>query len=269
VEVLQARMDECWADVDAEAHAMLAEYERVAPMYRDGELKFEIRGKELTQPTSTKSLANSDIPRVATPQAHEHDAGTLLKWLRKENLPGYFPFTAGVFPLKRTDEEPKRQFAGEGPAKRTNDRFHYLSADDPAKRLSTAFDSVTLYGRDPSERPDIYGKVGNSGVSIFSVDEMGQLFEGFDLCHPSTSVSMTINGPAPTVLAFFFVTAIRQQLAQFKEAEGRDANDEEKAAIRESTLTQVRLQCACTVLRPLSCAHGCTYCCSPLYVCIC
>jgi methylmalonyl-CoA mutase len=237
-------MDECWESVDADAHAALAEYARVAEMYRDGELKFEIRGKEFRQPTTTKSLAHSDIPRVATPKAHEHDDGTLLKWLRKENLPGYFPFTAGVFPLKRTDEEPKRQFAGEGPAKRTNERFHYLSADDDAKRLSTAFDSVTLYGRDPSERPDIYGKVGNSGVSIFTVEEMDQLFEGFDLCHPSTSVSMTINGPAPTVLAFFFVTAMRQQLAQFKEAEGRDATDEEKAAIKQSTLQNVRIAVA-------------------------
>jgi len=157
-----------------------------------------------------------------------------------ENLPGYFPYTAGVFPFKRAEEDPKRQFAGEGSPERTNRRFHYLCQDDGAKRLSTAFDSVTLYGADPDYPPDIYGKVGESGVSICTVEDMRKLFAGFDLCAPSTSVSMTINGPAPAMLAMFFNVAIDQQVKQFKIKNDRSPNDTEYQKIKADTLQNVR-----------------------------
>src|SRR5699024_7291144 len=148
-------------------------------------------------------------------------------WLMKENVPGAFPFTAGVFPFKREGEDPTRQFAGEGTPERTNRRFHYLSQNAEAKRLSTAFDSVTLYGEDPAERPDIYGKVGESGVNICTLDDMKKLYSGFDLTNPLTSVSMTINGPAPIILAMYFNTAIDQQVAKFEEENSRGPNQEE------------------------------------------
>ena len=165
------------------------------------------------------SLSGTRIPRVALPRVTEH--GELVHWLRSEHLPGHFPFTAGVFPFKREGEDPARMFAGEGDPFRTNRRFHLLAAGLPATRLSTAFDSVTLYGFDPAERPDIYGKIGTSGVSIATVDDMKVLFDGFDLCDPTTSVSMTINGPAPTILAMFLCTAVDQQLEAFESKHGR------------------------------------------------
>ncbi len=168
------------------------------------------------------------------------DAAPLVRWLRSENLPGHFPYTAGVFPFKRENEDPARMFAGEGGPARTNRRFKLLSEGQPATRLSTAFDSVTLYGFDPGERPDIYGKVGNSGVSIATLDDMKVLYGGFDLCSPTTSVSMTINGPAPTILAMFLNTAIDQQLDAFATTEGRQPTDDEAAAIRARTLRTVR-----------------------------
>ena len=158
----------------------------------------------------TESLSGLKIPKVVLPKFEDY--GEILSWVYKENVPGSFPYTAGVFPFKREGEDPKRQFAGEGTPERTNRRFHYLSKDDDAKRLSTAFDSVTLYGEDPDDRPDIYGKVGESGVSICTLDDMKKLYDGFDLCAPSTSVSMTINGPAPIILAMFMNTAIDQQV---------------------------------------------------------
>src|SRR5690606_18916269 len=158
--------------------------------------------------------------RVALPKTTDH--GELVAYWRSENLPGKFPFTAGVFPFKRDNEDPARMFAGEGDPFRTNRRFKMLSQGQPATRLSTAFDSVTLYGRDPGERPDIYGKVGTSGVSVATLDDMKALYSGFDLVSPTTSVSMTINGPAPTVLAFFLNTAMDQQVDLFREREGRE-----------------------------------------------
>src|SRR5690606_14730090 len=170
------------------------------------------------------SLAGTRVPRIALPRLH--DDGDLLTWLRGENLPGSFPFTAGVFARRRTDEHPARMFAGEGDPARTNRRFHLLAEGQPATRLSTAFDSVTLYGHDPAERPDVYGKVGNSGVSVATLDDMKALYAGFDLCAPSTSVSMTINGPAPTILAMFLTTAIDQQLERFEAEHGRPPSDE-------------------------------------------
>lgn len=175
---------------------------------------------------------------MALPRFTDH--GELLRFLRAENLPGYFPFTAGVFPFKRDNEDPARMFAGEGDAFRTNRRFKVLSEHSDAKRLSTAFDSVTLYGHDPAERPDIYGKVGTSGVSIATLDDMKALYDGFDLDAPSTSVSMTINGPAPTILAYYLNAAIDQALQQFSEDNGREADAAETAELRAKTLATVR-----------------------------
>jgi methylmalonyl-CoA mutase len=184
------------------------------------------------------TLSGSVIPRVALPQ--DDEPGALVRFLRTENLPGRFPFTAGVFPFKRRDEAATRMFAGEGDPARTNRRFHLLSAGQPATRLSTAFDSVTLYGRDPSTRPDVLGKVGTSGVSIATLDDMRDLFAGFDLCAPTTSVSMTINGPAPAILAMFLTVAIEQQLAAFEAEHGRAPDRDEAAEVRARTLRTVR-----------------------------
>ena len=175
--------------------------------------EYTVRDKVIKQPMFTKSLSGTRIPKVVLPKYK--DWGDILKWQAQENVPGHFPFTAGVFPLKREGEDPTRMFAGEGGPERTNKRFHYVSVDQPAKRLSTAFDSVTLYGEDPDHRPDIYGKVGNSGVSIATVDDAKKLYSGFDLCDPRTSVSMTINGPAPMLLAFFMNAAIDQQCEKY------------------------------------------------------
>jgi methylmalonyl-CoA mutase len=185
-----------------------------------------------------ESLSKTRVPKIALPEYQ--DPGELYTWMRKENIPGRFPFTAGVFPLKRTDEDPTRMFAGEGDPARTNRRFKLLSSDSPGNRLSTAFDSVTLYGFDPDMRPDIYGKVGTSGVSICSLDDVKILYSGFDLAAPNTSVSMTINGPAPMMLAMFFNTAIDQQIDKFREANGRAPSADETAAIRADVLSQVR-----------------------------
>jgi isobutyryl-CoA mutase len=197
-----------------------------------------IRGKEMVTELTAKSLSGLDIPKVALPKYK--DWGDILTWVYTENVPGSFPFTAGVFPFKRKGEDPKRQFAGEGTPERTNRRFHYLSKDDEAKRLSTAFDSVTLYGEDPDRRPDIYGKVGESGVSVCTLDDMKRLYEGFDLCAPSTSVSMTINGPAPIILAMFMNTAIDQQLKKFETENGRQPTEAEANEIKAWTLSTVR-----------------------------
>jgi isobutyryl-CoA mutase len=177
--------------------------------YQQDYYEFNVRDKKIRQEMFTTSLSGTRISKVVLPKYK--DWGDILKWQAQENAPGLFPFTAGVFPLKREGEDPTRMFAGEGTPERTNKRFHYVSIDQPAKRLSTAFDSVTLYGEDPDHRPDIYGKTGNSGVSIATVDDAKKLYSGFDLCDPKTSVSMTINGPAPIILAFFLNAAIDQQ----------------------------------------------------------
>ncbi len=187
--------------------------------YQKDFYEYTVRDKVIKQPMTTKSLSGTRIPKVVLPKYK--DWGDLLKWQAQENVPGSFPFTAGVFPLKREGEDPTRMFAGEGGPERTNKRFHYVSMDQPAIRLSTAFDSVTLYGEDPDHRPDIYGKVGNSGVSIATVDDAKKLYSGFDLCDPKTSVSMTINGPAPMLLAFFMNAAIDQQCEKWIEVNGQ------------------------------------------------
>ncbi len=225
-------------ELDEDVAALLAEWPDVVETYAGDEYTYRVRDRELRAPLTRETLSGSKVPRVALPRYADH--GDLVSFLRRENLPGRFPFTGGVFPLKRDGEAPTRMFAGEGDPFRTNRRFHYLSKDSPAKRLSTAFDSVTLYGRDPSEQPDVYGKVGTSGVSIATLDDMKALYDGFDLCDPSTSVSMTINGPAPAILAMFLNTAIDQQLDRFRAREGREPTDEEAAEIRARTLSAVR-----------------------------
>ncbi|CEG29218.1 fused isobutyryl-CoA mutase/GTPase IcmF [Bacillus sp. B-jedd] len=221
-----------------ESKKILDGWEKLRADYSADEYVVRIRDKEIRTALKSKSLSGLDIPKVALPKYKDY--GEILRWVYRENVPGSFPYTAGVFPFKREGEDPKRQFAGEGTPERTNRRFHYLSKDDNAKRLSTAFDSVTLYGEDPDYRPDIYGKVGESGVSICTLEDMKKLYDGFDLCHPSTSVSMTINGPAPIILAMFMNTAIHQQVER-KEAElGRMLTLEEFIEVRAYTLKNVR-----------------------------
>ncbi|OQO94025.1 methylmalonyl-CoA mutase [Saccharomonospora piscinae] len=224
--------------VAADTTGLLERWEELAESYRGEELVFTVRDREIRTRLWRDTLSGSRVPRVALPRYTE--SGELLSFLRREHLPGYFPFTAGVFPFKRDGEDPARMFAGEGDAFRTNRRFKYLSSDSEAKRLSTAFDSVTLYGWDPGTRPDIYGKVGTSGVSIATLDDMKALYDGFDLTAPTTSVSMTINGPAPTILAFFLNTAIDQRLTAFRDEHGREPDEQEAADIRAWTLRQVR-----------------------------
>ncbi|WP_328607862.1 methylmalonyl-CoA mutase family protein [Amycolatopsis sp. NBC_00345] len=226
------------SDVDGESTKLLERFEALAGEYRQDELVVKIRDKELRTQLWRDTLSGNRIPRVALPRYSE--PGELLSFLRREHLPGYFPYTAGVFPFKREGEDPARMFAGEGDALRTNRRFKLLSADSEAKRLSTAFDSVTLYGHDPDTRPDIYGKVGTSGVSIATLEDMKVLYDGFDLTAPNTSVSMTINGPAPTILAFFLNTAIDQRVEAFKAEHGRDPSAAEHAELAEWALKNVR-----------------------------
>jgi isobutyryl-CoA mutase len=222
----------------AEAAALLDAWPAIVTDYSGDELVVTVRGRELRTQLTRETLSGSKVRRVALPRYA--DQGELLRFLRAENLPGRFPFTAGVFPFKREGEDPARMFAGEGDAFRTNRRFHFLSEHAPAKRLSTAFDSVTLYGRDPATPPDVYGKVGTSGVSIATLDDLKVLYAGFDLCAPTTSVSMTINGPAPTILAYFLNTAIDQQVFAFEEREGREPTDDERAQLTAFALQNVR-----------------------------
>ena len=183
-----------------------------------------MRGKDIKVPTHSLSLSGKKIPKVSTPRYRSW--GDQLRWLLQENVPGDFPYTAGIYPFKRTAEDPTRMFAGEGGPERTNKRFHYVSLGMPAKRLSTAFDSVTLYGHDPGRRPDIYGKIGNAGVSICCLDDAKKLYSGFDLCDPTTSVSMTINGPAPMLLGFFLNAAVDQQCEKYITSNGLEAKVE-------------------------------------------
>jgi methylmalonyl-CoA mutase len=208
--VLRQRYQETLHEISSEAIGMLREWPARRESVRTGEYSYQVRGKDVTGSNYRESLSHQKIPKIAAPTYR--DWGELLGFLMKENLPGSYPYTAGVYPYRRLGEDPTRMFAGEGTPERTNARFHYLSQGQPAARLSTAFDSVTLYGEDPHQRPDIYGKVGNSGVSIASVDDMKKLYSGFNLCAPTTSVSMTINGPAPMMLAFFMNAAIDQQV---------------------------------------------------------
>jgi len=216
----------------------LDEWPTTRARYEADELTYPIRGRDVQAPLKRRTQSDSEISRVSLPP--DDEPGAILRFLRDENLPGYFPYTAGVFPLKRTGESPARMFAGEGDPAHTNARFHLLSAGQPAVRLSTAFDSVTLYGRDPARQPDIYGKVGTSGVSVATLVDMKQVYAGFDLCAPNTSVSMTINGPAPAILAMYFNTAIDAQLDSFATQHGRSPDAVEAAEISRHTLSVLR-----------------------------
>jgi methylmalonyl-CoA mutase len=223
---------------DPAAAKLLAQWPEMQKAYAGDEYVVKIRDKEIRTGLVHTTLSGNKIRKVALPGYECH--GELLKWLMLDNVPGSFPYTAGTFAFKREGEDPTRMFAGEGDAFRTNRRFKLVSEGMPAKRLSTAFDSVTLYGNDPDRRPDIYGKVGNSGVSIATLDDLKVLYSGFDLCHPATSVSMTINGPAPSILAMFMNTAIDQQIEKFTADNGRAPTDTEVAKIREWAQANVR-----------------------------
>lgn len=217
---------------------LLEQWDQVRDIYARDELVYNVRDQEIKVPLYSESLSHQKIPKIALPKFT--DPGENYRWMRRENLPGHFPFTGGVFPLKREDEEPTRMFAGEGDAFKTNQRFKLLSSNYEAKRLSTAFDSVTLYGYDPEVRPDIYGKIGNSGVSICTLDDVKVLYDGFDLCAPNTSVSMTINGPAPIMLAMFLNTAIDQQVDKYLAESGTKPTDAKYCEIRDIVLKSVR-----------------------------
>jgi methylmalonyl-CoA mutase len=215
---LESRRHALEQQLDHRCRALLEAWPETVARYQADQYQYTVRGRVIEQALHSTSLSGTKVPRVALPRYREF--GDVLRWQLRENVPGSFPYTAGVFPLKREGEDPARMFAGEGGPERTNRRFHYVSRGLPAKRLSTAFDSVTLYGEDPHLRPDIYGKVGNSGVSVATLDDAKKLYSGFDLADPSTSVSMTINGPAPMVLAFFMNAAVDQQCEKHIRAQG-------------------------------------------------
>ena len=235
LERLERARDEA---LDPRARALIEHWPEMKAAYSGDEYVVRVREREIRTALRHTSLSGTSIPKVALPRFE--DEGRILEFLMKENLPGHFPYTAGVFPFKREGEDPSRMFAGEGDAFRTNRRFRMLSAHAAAKRLSTAFDSVTLYGFDPARRPDVYGKVGNSGVSIATLDDMKALYDGFDLCDPATSVSMTINGPAPAILAMFLNTAIDQRLDRFRDEHGREPGADEAEKIGSWALANVR-----------------------------
>ncbi|PKP45388.1 MAG: methylmalonyl-CoA mutase, partial [Bacteroidetes bacterium HGW-Bacteroidetes-12] len=226
--VLQATFDKIKLDFDPRNWLIIEDWENKVQQYKNPIFKFNVRDKELTLETHTESLSHLQIPKVALPKYKGW--GDVLRWSLQENVPGEFPYTSGLFPFKREGEDPTRMFAGEGGPERTNKRFHYVSKGLPAKRLSTAFDSVTLYGNDPNIRPDIYGKIGNSGVSICCLDDLKKLYSGFDLSHPMTSVSMTINGPAPMLLGFFMNAAIDQNCEKHIKENGLENEIEAKIA---------------------------------------
>ncbi|MGZ5255767.1 MAG: methylmalonyl-CoA mutase family protein, partial [Flavitalea sp.] len=218
IDTLNKRYEDLQSSMDRNCRSLLDQWKSMQAKYSSEVFEYTVRDKVIRQPMASKSLSGTTIPKVILPKYK--DWGDILRWQLQENVPGEFPYTAGVFELKRQGEDPTRMFAGEGGPERTNKRFHYLSLGQPANRLSTAFDSVTLYGEDPDKRPDIYGKIGNSGVSIATVDDAKKLYSGFDLCDPKTSVSMTINGPAPMMLAFFMNAAIDQQCEKYIDENG-------------------------------------------------
>ena len=226
VKVLKAEFDRVKLDLDPHNWEIIQQWPAKSKMYKDEFYIFKVRDKELKIKTHSESLSHSQIPKVVTPKYSSW--GDLLKWVLQENVPGEFPYTAGIYPFKREGEDPTRMFAGEGAPERTNKRFHYVSVGMDAKRLSTAFDSVTLYGNDPDLRPDIYGKIGNAGVSICCLDDAKKLYSGFDLANPKTSVSMTINGPAPMLLGFFMNAAIDQQCEKYIKANKLEKEIEKK-----------------------------------------
>jgi len=255
--VVEERRREAETSVAPDVRAELAAWPARRADLQQEELVYTVRGTEIRRPLVRESLSHTKVPLVAVPTTD--DPASVVRFLRRENVPGSFPYTAGVFPLKRANEDPKRMFAGEGGPAKTNRRFHFLCAGEPAKRLSTAFDSVTLYGEDPAERPDIYGKVGESGVSVPHLDDMKILYSGFDLCSPQTSVSMTINGPAPILLAMFFNTAIDQQLDAFRDREGRAPSEAEAAQFRATALSTVRGTVQADILKEDQAQNTCIF----------
>lgn len=240
-----------------EIGGLLKQYEEHRHAYAQQELSYSVRDKIIRRPLFSKSLSNNMIPRICLPKYR--DWGDIIVFMREENLPGYFPYTAGVFPLKNEEEEPKRQFAGEGSPERTNQRFHYLSRHDAAKRLSTAFDSVTLYGEDPDLPLDVYGKIGNSGVSIATLDDVKALYAGFDLTDPLTSVSLTINGPAPMILAMFFNTAIDFEIKKTTGKEREEIAEQELAKIKAHVLEKVRGTVQADILKEEQAQNECIF----------
>ncbi len=235
---LDSLLDAARQSVDEDTRKTLEQWKTACQSYGGDELVYKVRDNEIRLPLSTRSLSGTRISKLSLPDYS--DPGQTYTWLRRENLPGFFPYTAGVFPLKRVGEDPTRMFAGEGDPARTNRRFKLLSADSAAKRLSTAFDSVTLYGYDPDTRPDIYGKIGTSGVSVCTLDDVKVLYGGFDLCAPNNSVSMTINGPAPIMLAMFLNAAIDQQAEKLAQEKKRQLTGEELASVRADVLANIR-----------------------------
>jgi len=225
--------------------------------YTSSSMSYSVRGKSIDVETFTKSLSGTSISKISVPRYKSW--ADRIRWIMLENAPGKFPFTQGVFEFRRSAEDPTRMFAGEGPPEQTNKRFHLLAENEPYNRLSTAFDSVTLYGRSPEKRPDIYGKVGESGVSIATVDDMGRLYRGFDLCDPSTSVSMTINGPAPTILAFFLNTALNQQIKKFVSKNSREPQEKELQKLKEVTFASVRGTVQADILKEDQAQNTCIF----------
>jgi len=255
--VLKEKLEELRDQLAPVCTKLLFGFEKLREDYAKDDFVYTVRGKEFRVPLHRVSLSGTKVPKVSLPKFS--NPGDRLRWLLLENAPGSFPFTAGVFPFRREDEMATRMFAGEGDAARTNARFKLVSKDSEAKRLSTAFDSVTLYGWDPDERPDIYGKVGTSGVSICTLDDMKTLFGGFDLCSPSTSVSMTINGPAPMILAMFMNAAIDQQIDKFAAEHKREPNAEERAKLRAGALKAVRGTVQADILKEDQAQNTCIF----------
>ncbi len=246
-----------WDNLHPQNLRLLREWEQTKKNYNQDVFSYEVRGKVIKAEARVESLSHLKLPKVAVPGFKSK--AEVLSFLLRENLPGGFPYTAGIFPFRRVGEDPKRQFAGEGGPHRTNARFHYLCKNDDAKRLSTAFDSVTLYGADPHKRPDIYGKVGESGVSIATLQDMKDLYAGFDLCDVSTSVSMTINGPAPIILAMFLNTSIDQQVEKFQKEKGRVPNPNEHQKIYDETLEVVRGTVQADILKEDQAQNTCIF----------
>jgi methylmalonyl-CoA mutase len=254
---IRKRFDEVSRELDPECWKLIEGWDELKQKYAGDVYTFKVRDREIEVPTSSETLSGTRIPKVAFPRYE--DWGEILRFQLAENVPGAYPYTAGVYPFKRREEEPRRQFAGEGGPERTNRRFHFLSRNDKAKRLSTAFDSVTLYGEDPDERPDIYGKIGEGGVSIATLDDMKKLFAGFELTHPLTSVSMTINGPAPAILAMFFNAAIEQEVEKFVKSQGREPNPEERERIKTEALRVVRGTVQADILKEDQAQNTCIF----------
>lgn len=256
-EVLRAEREKVKVTISPDFLKTVEAWPKLKASYNNENCSYTVRGETKTVPQFVTTLAGTKIPKVMPPRFSS--IPEIARFLAFENLPGFFPFTAGIYPFKRLDESPKRQFAGEGPPDRTNRRFHYLCRNDTAKRLSTAFDSVTLYGEDPHERPDIFGKIGDGGVSIATLDDVKILYSGFDLCHSNTSVSMTINGPAPLILAMFFNTAIDQQVDKFKAEKKRPPSPDEYEKIHSQTLSTVRGTVQADILKEDQAQNTCIF----------